>query len=175
MLCHSRFFINRLRFFKYLFLILNLKVFKDCCLFNNSKLAIKTFIQSGKYVIPPALVRLRFNNFNCIRSELNLELSFSFFYFQSFNRIFEHKFVYFIETFCKLNHIFCMLQYEFSHPNATFLVHLFQKRIKISTAFLKFSKFYYSFLNLMPLVQTFQCYSLLSEQVGFELTRTHKH
>lgn len=170
-LSYIRVFIKQLRIFKLIFLIFNLKKINLLTLYNNNSIKIQHKTHKQKQ----DQSKNRLQNFTCVRSIISGELSFCFWYFQLFNKLFEHKLAYFLETFCNLNYFFCILQYEYTYPNATFLVNLFQRRIQLTTKFLKFSKFYTNFLNLLPLVQTFQSFNILSDQVALELTRTHKH
>lgn len=100
----------------------------------------------------------------------------NFCYFQIFNRIFEHKLLFFFKHINLKNYFEIILQNDFIFPKSTYFIKLLNKKIKQHTIFLKATnKFYYNFINLMPTIQTFNSIDILTKQIAIELSRTKKH
>jgi hypothetical protein len=115
---------------------------------------------------------LKFNFYNLLK----LKDLLNFIYFQLFNKILEHKIENFLLKNFKIKNLTILIQQEFSHPNANYVLQLLNKRVRENTFFLRNnSKFYNNFVNILPLIQTFNSIQILSKQIAFELERTKKH
>jgi hypothetical protein len=69
-----------------------------------------------------------------------------------------------------------LFQQEFSHPKGTEFINKIKERLKHATKFLSYNKkFYDNFINIMPLMQTFNEINILTKHFSFQLARTKKH